>query len=116
MEKGFYALVVNGNKTDYKVFMADTWFKRLMGWMFRPAPLNEGLLLAPCNSVHTFFMRFYIDLIFLDNKGCVVRLMKNIAPYNIILPVKNANQTLEFPANSIETLSIAVDDIFEFTL
>ena len=111
MEKLFNTLEVNGIKTDYKVFTAGTLAKRLLGWMFRQEPVNQGLLLSPCSSIHTFFMRFDIDVVFLDSQNKVVAKEENIQPYKIVFPVKGSIKTLELPANSIKKLSIKPGDI-----
>jgi uncharacterized membrane protein (UPF0127 family) len=46
---------------------------------------GEGLVLAPCSSVHTAFMRFPLDLIFLDRGGRVLRVAAGVAPWRIRL-------------------------------
>ncbi|TML60208.1 MAG: DUF192 domain-containing protein, partial [Actinobacteria bacterium] len=44
-------------------------------------PDGEGLLLKPCGSVHTFFMRFPIDVVFLDRELSVVAVSAEVAPW-----------------------------------
>ncbi|MEI7880862.1 MAG: DUF192 domain-containing protein, partial [bacterium] len=47
--------------------VADTFWKRSIGLMGKPGlKAGQGLLLSPCGSIHTCFMRFPIDIIFLD--------------------------------------------------
>jgi uncharacterized membrane protein (UPF0127 family) len=46
---------------------------------------GEGLVLAPCSSVHTAFMRFPIDLVFLDRGGRVLRVSAGVPPWRIRL-------------------------------
>ena len=53
--------------------IADGFWSRLAGLQFRrPLPSDAGLLLVPCNSVHTCFVRFPVDVVFLDGSGCVL--------------------------------------------
>ncbi len=79
----------------YKIIKADGFRSRVIGLMGRKdMPDDEALLLSPCSSVHTFFMRFPIDLVWLNREGKVVRLDKGIRPWKI-RRCKNAYQVLE---------------------
>lgn len=42
---------------------------------------GEGLLISPCNGVHTFFMRFAIDVIFLNKGGAIVKIIHALKPF-----------------------------------
>ncbi|HLO94144.1 MAG TPA: DUF192 domain-containing protein, partial [Burkholderiaceae bacterium] len=54
---------------------ARSFWQRLGGLLVRPRlGAGEGLLLKPCNSVHTCFMRYAIDVIYLDREGRVLKL------------------------------------------
>ena len=58
-----------------KVKIADTFFTRLAGLMFqKKLPQGTGLLLVPCNSVHMCFMRFSIDVIYLDKDYKIIEI------------------------------------------
>jgi uncharacterized membrane protein (UPF0127 family) len=71
--------------------------------MGRPSiPENTGLMIKPCNSVHCFFMKFPIDVIFLDKEDRVVHIAEGMTPGSISPIVKGANYVIE--ANAI-TLS-----------
>src|SRR5436305_8787848 len=49
--------------------------------------LDEGaaLIIAPCSSIHTFFMRFAIDVIFADRDGLVLKTYADVGPRRIAL-------------------------------
>jgi uncharacterized membrane protein (UPF0127 family) len=57
---------------------------RNRGLLGRPG-LAEGhaLILAPCNSIHTFFMQFAIDVAFVDRDGQVLRLKTSVRPWRL---------------------------------
>jgi uncharacterized membrane protein (UPF0127 family) len=55
-------------------------------------------LLAPCSGIHTFFLRFPIDATFLDQDGCALQIRRNVAPWRVLAPVRNARAVLETPA------------------
>ncbi len=86
-------------------FVAETFETRVVGLMGEKslAP-GTGLLIAPCNSIHTFFMRFDIDVVFMDRGGKVVAVKRNIKPWRMTLPVFGAHSVLEMPAGSAANL------------
>lgn len=45
--------------------------------------LSAAMVLAPCAAIHTAFMRFPIDVAFVDAEGCVRKLVRNLAPWRI---------------------------------
>jgi len=62
--------------------VADTPFARLRGLLGKRAlPPGEGLLLRPSPSIHTFFMRFPIDVVFLDSDLRVLRVVDSVKPW-----------------------------------
>ena len=75
---------------------ADTFYARFRGLMGRPSmPENAGLMIEPCNSVHCFFMKFPIDVIFLDKEDRVVHISRNMKPGSISPIVKRAKYVVE---------------------
>jgi uncharacterized membrane protein (UPF0127 family) len=82
--------------------LATSFWRRFCGWQFRALPPpGAGILLAPCNSIHTFWMRFAIDVVFLDTEGVVQAVKLSVAPWRIVWPVAKARAVLEFPAGRI---------------
>ncbi|MCB4790417.1 MAG: DUF192 domain-containing protein [Elusimicrobia bacterium] len=113
MDNRFKTLFINGRKTEYNIKVAGSFFEKLVGWMFIKVPSSEGLLLSHCNSIHTFFMRFQIDIIFRDKEGRVVRIIEGLKPYRVVLPVKNACQVLELSSNTVKAVGLKMGDIVE---
>ncbi|HWI64000.1 MAG TPA: DUF192 domain-containing protein [Symbiobacteriaceae bacterium] len=90
-----------GQVLGYKVSGASTFRLRLLGLMFRSTlPQGEGLLIRPCRQVHTHFMRFPIDVIFLDDDNRVVRVIPAMAPWKFSPSVSGAVSVLELPAGA----------------
>lgn len=83
------------------VEVADSVLSRFMGLMFR-AELRpgHGLALRPCNSVHMFFMRFPLDVVFVDGDGRVVRVLDSIRPWRASSFVRGAKAAIELPAGT----------------
>jgi len=93
------------------VLRAASFWKRLRGFIGRPEPkFGEGILLAPCNAVHTCWVAFPLDLIFLDEKGNVLRTVEAIPPWRFTKPVPKARYVLEVPVGTIESSGTCVGD------
>ena len=64
--------------------MAARPLRRMRGLLGRRAlPPGEGILLRPAASVHTFFMRFPIDVVFLDGDGVVLRIERELPAWRV---------------------------------
>ena len=96
---------------------AGTFFARFMGLMFRRslAPV-QGLLLSNCRSIHTCFMRFPIDVVFLDGDFCVVAVVENLRPWRAIGYYAAVCHVLELSAGSVKRLEINRGDLLRFPL
>ena len=82
--------------TDLQI--ADRLWARVLGLQLRSQlPMGSGLLLVPCASVHTFLVRFSIDVIFLNKLGGVIEVRRQVRPWRIIRKVHGVYATLEVP-------------------
>jgi len=90
--------------------VADRFFARAWGLMGREvlAP-GEGLVIVPCRSVHMAFMRFALDIVFLDRRGDVCRVM-NLRPWGFSPVVRTARTVLELPEGTIARARVEVGD------
>jgi len=71
--------------------VADGPWSRFKGLQFRKyLPPGCGLLLVPCPSVHTFFLRFPIDVLLLDRAGQVLAVRRAVRPWRLVLPVRHS--------------------------
>jgi uncharacterized membrane protein (UPF0127 family) len=93
--------------------VADSSAKRRTGLLkhSRLAP-GDGLWIVPCESVHTFFMKFPIDLVYLD-KARKVRKIRKAVPAWRLSACLSAHSILELPAGTIEETKTAVGDELE---
>lgn len=99
----------------YRINIANNFWTRFKGLQFQKKPLvEEGLLITPCNSIHMFFMRFPIDVVFLDQANNVVKIVSNIKPWRIVPPVRDAHSALELPSGIIVEKNIYVGDRITF--
>ena len=92
------------------VDVADTSEKRRIGLLKHTglAP-GEGLWIKPCESVHTFFMKFAIDLVYIDKKQKVRKARKAVPPWRLSACL-SAHSILELPAGTIERTGTQAGD------
>jgi uncharacterized membrane protein (UPF0127 family) len=91
---------------------ATSFGDRLRGLMFVPALAEgEGLLLEPESSIHTFFMRFDLDVLYLDRAYRVVRLAHAMPPSRLgPIYTKGCHAILELPAGVLSATNTQVGD------
>jgi uncharacterized membrane protein (UPF0127 family) len=75
-------------------------------------PDGHALLIAPCTSIHTWFMRFPIDVIFTKRNGKVVKTRSAIAPWRLSIAL-GAYAVVELPVGSIARAGVKVGDRLE---
>jgi hypothetical protein len=74
---------------------------------------GEGLWIVPCESVHTFFMRFPIDLIYLDRENRVRKVRNAVGAWRLSACF-SAHSVLELPAGVIRATATQRGDVLEF--
>ena len=102
------ALVADGRVVCPALSVADTAATRMKGLLGRRSLADgEGLLLRPAGSIHTAFMRFPIDAVFLDADMRVVRVEPNLRPWRLAAQ-RGARAVVELPAGAAEGMGLAV--------
>lgn len=98
-------LIYNEKNITIKVEVADNFVKRFLGLMGKKTlAKDEGLLLKPCSGIHTFFMKFTIDVIYLGKDNIVLD-KETIGPWRfgkVLFGVKKVLELSEGVANNIE--------------
>ena len=96
--------------------IADTFLKSLMGLMGKSCIKGgRGLWIKPCQSIHTFWMRFPIDVLFLDKHGVVVHLIESMKPFRVSRHISKARSVMELPVWSIKDSETQLGDCIEVT-
>lgn len=79
--------------------IAESYFSRFLGLMGRKSiPAEEAICFPRCNSIHTFFMRFPIDVILVGADGKVLELIESLKPWRMLLPRKGVKHVIEMQA------------------
>jgi uncharacterized membrane protein (UPF0127 family) len=93
--------------------VADNPLRRMKGLLGRDGLASgEGLLLRPASAVHTYFMRFPIDVVFLDRALVVVGISDRVDPWRATSQ-RGAKAVLELPAGESARRGLAVGDRLE---
>ena len=84
------------------VLKASSFFQRAKGLLGREF-LEEGttMHIKDCSSIHTFFMKFAIDVIFVDRNHRVTSVYLNVKPWRLVVPFFGAQSVYEFAAGAI---------------
>lgn len=91
-----------GRELAGRLAVATTLLSRAKGLLGkRELPVGEGLLIRPCRGVHTFLMKFPIDLVFLDGDNRIVATVENLKPQRLTKLLPRARAVLELPAGTI---------------
>jgi len=93
--------------------VADTSAKRRTG-LLKHTHLEpgDGLWIVPCESVHSFFMKFAIDVVYLDRKQKIKKVRREMAPWRIS-GCLTAHSVLELPAGTLAETGTQAGDQLE---
>lgn len=96
-----------------QVWLANDPWTRLKGLLGRKEfPLENAMWITPCNSIHTFFMKFPIDAVFVNSDMKVCKIVANIRPGRLVWPVWSAHSVFEFSAGFAERHGLKEGDFF----
>jgi uncharacterized membrane protein (UPF0127 family) len=96
--------------------VARTFWERSKGLLGRASlPQGEALWIqgtefVGCNSIHTMFMRFAIDAVFVDRDLKVKKVYRELGPWKMTWPASGAHSVFEFPAGALKEAPVAVGD------
>ncbi|MHC0036750.1 DUF192 domain-containing protein [Pseudoneobacillus sp. C159] len=93
----------NGTEIATEISLAHSFFKRLKGLMFSTSlPEGHGMHIQPCQSIHTFFMNYPIDVLYLNKDYEIVGLQESFPPSKIGQVYKAGHSVLELPPGTLQ--------------
>jgi hypothetical protein len=99
-----------------RVEIAGNSWQRMKGLLGRPElPLNNALIITHCQSIHMFFMKFPIDVIFCDHQDRVAGLCVGIKPFRLSPLFFKASYAIELPIGSIAASQTQIGDQIQLT-
>ena len=110
MKTGQFVINKDGITVSSSARFADTFLLRLLGLMGKKEMSGEeALIFHKAPSIHTFFMRFAFDLVFLDKNGRIMRTCPAIRPWRLIF-CGNSATTIEFSPGTIKRTGLKIGD------
>lgn len=95
--------------------VADRILSRMTGLLGKKElKAGQGLLIRPCNEVHTFFMRFAIDVIFVDKNNKIVKIIPNLKPFRITGLYLTSALVIELPAGTTQATHTQVGNLLSW--
>lgn len=100
--------IKNGVIVSHKITIAENFYDRLKGLMFtKEISCNEAIWIRDCQSIHTFFMYFPIDVAFINSDLKVVRVIRGMKPWRMSWFYFKADSVIEMksgcmPASVVE--------------
>ena len=94
-----------------RVHVADKLYSRLKGLIgTRGMQSGEAMVLIPCNSVHTWFMKYPIDVIITDREGMILRIREGLTPWKFGPWASKGRMAIELPQGTINRHKIQVGE------
>ncbi|WP_409252346.1 DUF192 domain-containing protein [Bacillus sp. SCS-153A] len=94
---------------------AHNFFKRLRGLMFTARlDSGKGLHIKPCRSIHTFFMNYPIDVLYVNDHNIIVAIEESVAPGKVGKLYADASSVVELPAGTVKETGTEVGNSLSF--
>ncbi|SHH95329.1 DUF192 domain-containing protein [Clostridium grantii] len=107
--------LTNNKIIAHNVIEADSFFKRLKGLMFtKVLSPQSGMFIHPCNGIHTFFMNYVIDVLYLDPNNKIIAIDEKMKPSRFGKIHKKAVAVVELSEGMIEETQTKVGHVVEF--
>ena len=107
------------NKTNSLILvehadLTKNMWQRMQGLLGKKIYLNRALIIRPCNQVHTWFMRFSIDVLFIDHQNRVIAKELDLKPWAISKKQPKAVAVIEAAAGVFLDEKVCIGDLLEF--
>ncbi len=95
-----------------QVEVAASFYQRTKGLLGRAGmEKGEGLYITQCSSIHTFFMRFPIDILFLDRERKVTKVISELKPFRVAFGARRTVGVLELPEGTVDKNRCEIGDL-----
>jgi hypothetical protein len=107
--------VSKGTTLAQNILIADTPLKRIIGLIGRKQlAKDEALIIRSCNSIHTLFMGFPIDVLFVSSKNKIIFLKTHLQPWQVTPIFWQAEFVIELPAGAVQNSNTSLGDEIRF--
>ena len=105
--------------TNHKIMsnirVAKTFLQRMWGLLGKASLEQGGLYIPGCSSIHTFFMQFSIDVVFIDKHFAITKCISCLAPFRAAFGTWTTIGTLELPCGTLRKVQCKPGDIIKIT-
>jgi len=116
-ETGSAINVTTQKELGKSISKAVTFFQRTRGLLGRKKiKEGEGLYIPECRSIHTFFMMFTIDVVFIDGDNRITRVVPGLVPFRIAFGPRNTAGVVELSAGTLKDNRCVAGDKISFIL
>jgi uncharacterized protein len=106
--------ITKNEEISKNVIKANSFLKRLKGLMFtKELSSDSSMYICPCGQIHTFFMNYDIDVLYLDKNNVILAIDENMKPGKIGKKVKGAAAVIELQGGKIEKSNIKIGQAIE---
>lgn len=107
--------LASGKEVARNLMVAETLFSRTRGLLGKATlPEGEGLLIRPCKGVHTFLMKFPIDVLFLDKQNRIIHTIKDLKPQRMTKVLFACASVIELPTGTVRASDAVVGNELAF--
>lgn len=104
----------NGHIIANKIRISDTYIKRLIGLLSTKNLSSDcALHLKPCGGIHTFFMRYSIDVLYLDSECRIIAFEENLKPWSMGKIHKETKSVIELSSGIISKTHLKIRNRLE---
>lgn len=104
-----------GTLLGIHISLAANFWQRLRGLLGTTTlAVGHGLVIKPCNSIHTWGMAYAIDVLFVDSNNRIIKIVTNLPPGKLARAAGSC-YVIELPEDAIQHTLCAVGDILKFT-
>lgn len=103
------SLTIVRNGAVIYLYRADNFFSRARGLLGRRLRNDQGMLIEPCASVHTFGMSHAIDVLYLDRNNRIIKIVERLRPWRTSA-CRGARKVLELPAGRAHGLEFSLGE------
>jgi hypothetical protein len=101
-DKLFFQISCGGKTLAKRASLADSFMERALGLMFsKDLGDRDALIIEPTNSIHTFFMNYPIDVIFINRDHKVVKVFNKLKPWRMTRMYFSASKAIEFMGGTL---------------
>ena len=104
-----------GTELASSALAARSFWSRLIGLLGRSRlEAGQGLVLERSSSIHTVFMRFAIDAVYVDRSGRVIKTVSDLRPFRVSGVLRGGHSMIELPAGTIARTGTTAGDELHF--